>query len=673
MCWSSRWCSSVCRGLGGVASYKIVSGILPSRLPPFVGPCPRCRLWRLDQHHHREDQNRESHRGDSPRQTHKLLRVTPRGLVQLNNGLAESISGVRSRALRQRYSALSRHICSVSCPLRRLMGGGQARRTFIGHHAANWASRRAGVARPGRARPVQVERPAGRTTWTGRARSGCLRCAAGSRGRAAGIPQRPGPGRDALAAGGGLRVTEPEVEILSVVAAERRAVMDLSTLAEYRHRPGWSPLDSGDTACDSTYVGFGVPSFPADDVPPPPPPDRPGHGDIPANPDRPVPSSSHVRSTLMGAVSRFDRPSISRVRTPGEETTQPTLDDLETAPDTREGSTETEVTAPDANDKTTDRAIQEQAEIPEDADLSLEPEPPEAGLEVDEPGEVVDVESTSVANRLVGDLAQTGFQELVWQACELAAASFAPHLGLLVQGVGIAADFVDALKSLNDGNGFNFKIPLVPLGGAFSVDLRITLCEDAPPLLPNIGVEIGSSPSGVTWREVYAVEGAEAATKPNAHSKPASNQTDMDVLVQRAVERFRAAGDTGESWLPLVVAYLALDARTGRVVVVHHDGPSYCPLRFEVVPAARNGCRDVVAIESRGPYTCPCCGHLTLARRGANDQCDECDWYDDGQDNHDADVVRGGRNRTSSLNAARAEYVRRGGKLGAHRPPPTLW
>src|SRR4051812_41100033 len=38
------------------------------------------------------------------------------------------------------------------------------------------ASRRASFARPGRARLVQVERPAGRTTWTRRARSGCLRC-----------------------------------------------------------------------------------------------------------------------------------------------------------------------------------------------------------------------------------------------------------------------------------------------------------------------------------------------------------------------------------------------------------------------------------------------------------------------------------------------------------------
>jgi hypothetical protein len=63
------------------------------------------------------------------------------------------------------------------------------------------ASRRAGFARPGRARLVQVERPAGRTTWTSRARPGCLRCAMG-RGARPDIPESPGSRGGAPAAGG---------------------------------------------------------------------------------------------------------------------------------------------------------------------------------------------------------------------------------------------------------------------------------------------------------------------------------------------------------------------------------------------------------------------------------------------------------------------------------------
>lgn len=57
-----------------------------------------------------------------------------------------------------------------------------------------------------------------------------------------------------------------------------------------------------------------------------------------------------------------------------------------------------------------------------------------------------------------------------------------------------------------------------------------------------------------------------------------------------------------------------------------------------------------------GPYLCPCCGQLTLAERGGYDICPVCYWEDDGQDDHDADVVRGGPNAALSLNRARQNY-----------------
>ncbi|MFG2656055.1 CPCC family cysteine-rich protein [Streptomyces sp. NPDC048425] len=50
-----------------------------------------------------------------------------------------------------------------------------------------------------------------------------------------------------------------------------------------------------------------------------------------------------------------------------------------------------------------------------------------------------------------------------------------------------------------------------------------------------------------------------------------------------------------------------------------------------------------------GPYRCPCCGFITLAERGAFEICDVCYWEDDGQDEHDADEVRGGPNHDLSL------------------------
>lgn len=57
-----------------------------------------------------------------------------------------------------------------------------------------------------------------------------------------------------------------------------------------------------------------------------------------------------------------------------------------------------------------------------------------------------------------------------------------------------------------------------------------------------------------------------------------------------------------------------------------------------------------------GPFRCPCCGCLTFDERGGYDICPVCFWEDDGQDDHDADVVRGGPNGQLSLTQARTNY-----------------
>jgi hypothetical protein len=54
---------------------------------------------------------------------------------------------------------------------------------------------------------------------------------------------------------------------------------------------------------------------------------------------------------------------------------------------------------------------------------------------------------------------------------------------------------------------------------------------------------------------------------------------------------------------------------------------------------------------------CPCCRSLTLRERGGFEICPVCWWEDDGQDDGDAEVVRGGPNGTLSLAKARANYL----------------
>jgi Cysteine-rich CPCC len=79
--------------------------------------------------------------------------------------------------------------------------------------------------------------------------------------------------------------------------------------------------------------------------------------------------------------------------------------------------------------------------------------------------------------------------------------------------------------------------------------------------------------------------------------------------------------------------------------------------------------RNVYAAAGAGPYTCPCCGHRTLSERGSYEICDECGWEDDGQDDHDSAVIRGGPNGRISLDEARTRYERGGGTRGTHVPP----
>ncbi|WP_043177530.1 CPCC family cysteine-rich protein [Streptomyces sp. NRRL F-2890] len=57
-----------------------------------------------------------------------------------------------------------------------------------------------------------------------------------------------------------------------------------------------------------------------------------------------------------------------------------------------------------------------------------------------------------------------------------------------------------------------------------------------------------------------------------------------------------------------------------------------------------------------GPYPCPCCGFITLSVRGGYEICPVCFWEDDGQDDQDADTVRGGPNGRLSLTRARKNF-----------------
>lgn len=58
-----------------------------------------------------------------------------------------------------------------------------------------------------------------------------------------------------------------------------------------------------------------------------------------------------------------------------------------------------------------------------------------------------------------------------------------------------------------------------------------------------------------------------------------------------------------------------------------------------------------------GLIACPCCFQRTLEERANFEICPECGWEDDGQDDADAHIVRGGPNGRLSLAQARLDYL----------------
>jgi len=82
---------------------------------------------------------------------------------------------------------------------------------------------------------------------------------------------------------------------------------------------------------------------------------------------------------------------------------------------------------------------------------------------------------------------------------------------------------------------------------------------------------------------------------------------------------------------------------------------------------------NVRIYESPGvKLACPCCHFLTLPSRGWHEICPVCRWDDDGQDDHDADELRGAPNKVS-LAEARLNYLGFGAserrKIPRVRPP----
>jgi hypothetical protein len=78
-------------------------------------------------------------------------------------------------------------------------------------------------------------------------------------------------------------------------------------------------------------------------------------------------------------------------------------------------------------------------------------------------------------------------------------------------------------------------------------------------------------------------------------------------------------------------------------------------IRYDSLTGERIEYEDISHAPPRDCF-CPCCHYKTLATRGGFEICPVCFWEDDGQNDRDADAVRGGPNSMLSLTQARRNF-----------------
>jgi hypothetical protein len=254
--------------------------------------------------------------------------------------------------------------------------------------------------------------------------------------------------------------------------------------------------------------------------------------------------------------------------------------------------------------------------VPEAGPVHVSAGHPEVTLPAVDQSRVPESRNVADAKRLFRELAGSGAQVALEKTLHVAVESLMPGCGPAVKAAYLLAGLADGVWSFCNGHGFDAKVSMVDVGGGYSVGVWIRLFEADPPPTPPIGLGFDWQ-SGVDWLDAGDVEGAPegaaygSAGLPVEHdASPAKRDAlDMESLVRRAAERFRATGVCEGSWHPFVIRYL----QPGSVVVGSGDGSTPRAGWFQVVVH-----RNVVAPSTEGHDRCPRCGLDTRGPRGAH-------------------------------------------------------
>jgi hypothetical protein len=181
------------------------------------------------------------------------------------------------------------------------------------------------------------------------------------------------------------------------------------------------------------------------------------------------------------------------------------------------------------------------------------------------------------------DLAKDGLEAATWHGMALVAEAVAPGFGrATVKTIQFTARTISAVKTLSEGDGIDFRVPIAvdPTAG-FVLGVRTRLLSEEPQGPAALRLDVGWGPFDHATPGVPEVDAASdrgiAIMAPRAEIREATGSQRVDAESLR--QYLKVSGL--EPPLPYVASYFDYDIQIGMLAVIPaNDHPPYCPVVF---------------------------------------------------------------------------------------------
>jgi hypothetical protein len=185
----------------------------------------------------------------------------------------------------------------------------------------------------------------------------------------------------------------------------------------------------------------------------------------------------------------------------------------------------------------------------------------------------------------------------MWKATAICADIVFPGAGAVARVAHFGVDLVEGARKVREGGELIVGVSALDLGGGFSLDVCVKLRGSDRSSGWPFGAQFSESWPGLSALDVVSLSGGSTepdavklVSTPKGQVRATGGSPTMEDLVRLAAERAYAAGDQGESWSPLVAAYLNSRRGTGKVQIVYYRAP--CAFEIDMTVRRTCGCTE---------------------------------------------------------------------------------